>query len=181
MIHLIEGPVGAGKSTFAAQLSLTQAAPRLNLDDWMATLFRPDRPDSRNAPDSPDSDVMQWYLERKQRCIEQIWQLTSDLIDTGTSVILELGLIQRQARADFYSRVDASGYELRIYVLDAPKEIRRQRVRERNAARSGTYRMQVPDAFFELASSQWQEPDDVECSARDIEFVTNLERPMGDD
>ena len=32
-IHLIEGPVGAGKSTFAAQLSGTYAAPHLALDD----------------------------------------------------------------------------------------------------------------------------------------------------
>ena len=49
-IHLIEGPVGAGKSTFAAQLSGTYAAPHLALDDWMATLFVPDRPDGDIMP-----------------------------------------------------------------------------------------------------------------------------------
>jgi tRNA A37 N6-isopentenylltransferase MiaA len=31
-IHLVEGPVGAGKSTHAAHLSLSLAAPVLNLD-----------------------------------------------------------------------------------------------------------------------------------------------------
>ena len=63
-IHLIEGPVGAGKSTFAAKLMHEHSAPRLNLDEWMVVLFRPDRPEG--------DDIMAWYAERKQRCIEQI-------------------------------------------------------------------------------------------------------------
>jgi adenylate kinase family enzyme len=35
-IHLIEGPVGAGKSTLAAQLTQRHAAPRL-IDERQAT------------------------------------------------------------------------------------------------------------------------------------------------
>lgn len=162
-IHLIEGPVGAGKSTFAAQLSVTHSAPRLNLDEWMATLFRADR---------PSTEVMSWYEERKQRCIEQIWQLTCDLIDTGNSAVLELGLIRQQDRADFYSRTDATDCVLKVYVLDAPQAVRQQRIRQRNDQRGSTYRMDVPDEFFELASNLWQPPDEVECRERDIEFIS---------
>ena len=54
-VHLVIGPVGAGKSTYVRQL--VQQHPRavpLNLDDWMATLFSPDR------PVQPDADVMGW-------------------------------------------------------------------------------------------------------------------------
>ena len=161
-IYLIEGPVGAGKSTFAAQLSWTHAAPLLNLDEWMVTLFRPDR---------PNTDFMQWYSERKLRCIEQIWKVTCDLLDTGTNVILELGLVQTQDREDFYSRVDAAGYELEVYVLDAPEAVRRQRVRDRNNKKGSTFKMEVSDEIFELANSAWQAPDDVECRDRDIHTV----------
>ena len=95
-IHLIEGPVGADKSTLAAQLSLPHKAPHLNLDEWMVTLFSPDRPSETS---------MEWYSDRKYRCIQKIWEVTRELVDSGTNVILELGLVQVADRADFYRRV----------------------------------------------------------------------------
>lgn len=162
VIHLVEGPVGAGKSTYAARLGMEQAAPRLILDEWIATLFRADR---------PETDVMNWYMERKRRCVEQIWNVASDLVEKGGNVILELGLIQRQDREEFYSRVDAAGYQLKVHVLDAPRDVRRERVRERNSAKGGTFFMPVPDEIFELASDLWQAPDEAECEARNIHFV----------
>ena len=45
-LHLVEGPVGAGKPTFAGQLSLVHEAPCLVLDEWMVTLYSPDRPNT---------------------------------------------------------------------------------------------------------------------------------------
>lgn len=41
-LHLIVGPVGAGKSTFGRKLSRDVGAVRLTLDEWMATLFGDD-------------------------------------------------------------------------------------------------------------------------------------------
>lgn len=162
-VHLVEGPVGAGKSTFAAQLSRHHAAPRLTLDDWMATLFRPDR---------PAAGVMEWYVERKERCIDQIWKLTCNLIDTGTDAVLELGLIQQRDRINLYDRIDAAGFNLTVYVLEAPREVRRQRVQERNRRKGETFSMEVPDQIFELASDMWEPPDDFECSGRDVRFIS---------
>jgi len=161
-IYLVEGPVGAGKSTFAARLSVTHAAPRLILDEWMATLFRADR---------PSDGFVDWYVERKRRCIEQIWHVACDMIDTGTNVVLELGLVQRQDRSDFYARVDASGTTLKVYVLDAPEHVRRQRVHTRNVEKGSTFKMEVSDEIFALANRMWEEPDDSEAAERDIEFV----------
>lgn len=88
-IHLIEGPIGAGKSTFAAKLARQIGAPHINLDDWMSTLFSPDR---------PTYDVVDWYLERKNRCIAQIWKLTCEVAKSGSDIILELGLILESDR-----------------------------------------------------------------------------------
>jgi predicted kinase len=160
---LIEGPVGAGKSTMAAQLSERHAAPRLILDDWMARLFRPDR---------PATGVMEWYAERKDRCIEQIWKVTCGLIDAGTDAVLELGLIHQQSRQQFYDRMDAAGYSFTVYVLDAPREVRRERVRERNRQKGETFAMEVPDAFFEIASDMWEPPDEDESAGRDMRFLS---------
>ena len=162
-LHLIEGPVGAGKSTFAARLGASLAAPRLILDEWMVTLFRPDR---------PQTDFMNWYAERKNRCIEQIWRVASDLLDTGNDAILELGLVQLQDRIDFYSRIDASNADLKVYLIDAPVETRRQRVRERNRQQGTTFQMEVPDEIFEIANRAWQAPDDAELAQRDIQLVS---------
>ncbi|MEJ2681019.1 MAG: AAA family ATPase, partial [Gammaproteobacteria bacterium] len=82
-IYLVEGPVGSGKSTFAEQQALEINAPHINLDSWMVNLFRPDR---------PTSGTMEWYIERKERCIEQIWLVAKSILDANFDVILELGL-----------------------------------------------------------------------------------------
>ncbi|WP_437963812.1 ATP-binding protein [Sorangium sp. So ce260] len=162
-LHLIVGPVGAGKSTFALQLCREQRAVRMNLDEWMAALFSPDR---------PDTGVMEWYMERTGRCIDQIWTLTERMLDVGTSVVLEIGLIRRDARERFYERVDDGGHGLTIHVLDAPRELRRERVLRRNQEKGGTFSMVVPPHFFELASDRWEPLDDAECDGRDVRFVS---------
>lgn len=161
-IHLIEGPVGAGKSTFAGRLSLTHGAPLINLDEWMVTLFSPDR---------PEENFMLWYMQRKDRCIEQIWRVAVELIETGIDVVLEMGLVQLADREGFYSRVDGAGYDLRVYFLDASTEVRRQRVRKRNREQGSTFKMEVSDEIFELANGAWQPPDELEISHRKIETI----------
>lgn len=164
-IHLIEGPVGAGKSTFAAKLSVSQRAPHLDLDEWMVTLFSPDR---------PSEEFIAWYSVRKSRCIQQIWDVTCELLNCGTGAILELGLVQYRDREDFYRRVDTTEYDLRVYLLDTPLEQRRERVRERNRQMSGSYKMEVSDAMFDLANRFWEEPSEIECRERNIEVVSMI-------
>ncbi len=162
-IHLIEGPVGAGKSTLAAQLAKRYSAPRIILDDWMATLFSPDR---------PATGLVEWYTERKERCLEQIWKVTGGLLDAGGDAVLELGLIHRQSRQDFYERMESAGYEYTVYVLDAEREVRRERVRARNVNRGSTFSMEVPDQFFEMASNMWEPVDEIEAEGRDVHFIS---------
>jgi len=164
-IHLIEGPVGAGKSTFGARLGFELGAPRIDLDEWMVVLFSPDR---------PDSNFIGWYQECKRRCLEQIWRLTVELIEAGTSVVLELGLVARHDRDAFYERVDAADYALDVHVLQASAAVRRQRVRARNESGGGTFKMHVSDEIFELASRAWEAPDDREIEDRGIHFIESV-------
>lgn len=161
-IHLIEGPVGAGKSTFALRLGHDLPAPRLDLDEWMVSLFRPDR---------PESDFMSWYLERKDRCLAQIWSVALEIIEAGSDCVLELGLVGRLDRTAFYQRADAADCKLAVYVIDAPEEDRRQRVRDRNRRHAGTFKMAVSDEIFEIANRAWEPPDEAECDARQIRIV----------
>jgi predicted kinase len=159
-LHLLFGPVGAGKSTFARELCRQHQAVRLTVDDWMAQLF--------GADERPAVGRLEWYLERRQRVLEQTWKLTLDLLAVGTPVVYEPGLIRRQEREALYARADQAGLKLAVYVLDAPREVRRERVLRRNGERGETFAMEVPLAFFELASDLWEPPDDDELRERDV-------------
>lgn len=171
-IHLVIGPVGAGKSTFARQLVQQHSAVPLNLDDWMATLFSPDR------PDLPGADVMAWYIARTQRCLSQIWKTAEAVLHAGTDVVLEIGLIQQLERDAFYTRMGHWAEAMTVYVLDAPRELRRARVNQRNAERGETFSMVVPPHIFELASDLWQPPDQAECEAHTVVFVPLTDHPL---
>lgn len=161
-IILLEGPVGAGKSSYAAALMAHQRAPHFNLDDWFVTLYSPDR---------PEEGLLAWYAERKQRCIEQIWKVATAVLKSGADVILELGLLTRAERQAFYQRADHAAVGLTVTVLLAPREVRRERVRQRNRERKDTFRMEVPDAVFELASDRWEPPDLIEVEERHIRII----------
>jgi predicted kinase len=156
-VHLIIGPVGAGKSTRAIDLARTHCAVRLTLDDWMARLFRPDR---------PAEGVVPWYVERAARCVDQIWRTAREVVGTGTSVVLEIGLLSRREREAFYARVDEAGARLVLHVVDAPRDERRARVLRRNEEQGATFSVVVPPDVFELASDLWEPPDDAELDGR---------------
>ena len=154
-VFLLLGPVGAGKSTLALALADEHRAIRLTLDDWMARLY---------APDRPDTGVVEWYQERARRAVAQIWKLTVSLVERGIDVVLELGLIVRREREQFYALVRHDRVRLTLVVVDAPRDVRRERVRERNRERGATFSMLVPDAVFELASDLWEAPDAAELA-----------------
>lgn len=172
-IHLVIGPVGAGKSTFVRQLVQQHGAVPLNLDDWMATLFSPDRPSS---PDT--ADVMAWYVPRTLRCLAQIWKTAEAVLSAGGDVVLEVGLIQQAQRDAFYARMGPWADAVVVYVLDAPRELRRERVLRRNTQQGATFSMVVPPHIFELASDLWQPPGEAECAQRNVVWVPVAERAL---
>jgi predicted kinase len=132
------------------------------LDEWMTELFSPDR---------PDSGVIEWYVERAGRCSARIWSLARSLLETGTSVILEIGLLQRRERERFYQRFADAGVKVTIHVIEAAREVRRERVLSRNRERGITFAMHVPLEIFELASDRWEPLEPEECQGRDVRFI----------
>jgi len=58
-----------------------------------------------------------------------------------------------------------------IYIVDAPVNVRRERVIRRNREKNGTFSMEVPLDFFDLADRMWEFPDEIACRERDIRFV----------
>lgn len=158
-VHLIEGPVGAGKSTYGLRLAREHRTVLLNLDYWMARLFSPDR---------PDGEIWDWYRTRKARCLEQIWELTRDLLQHQEHAVLELGLLQSAARVEFFQRVEEAGFRFRLHVLEVPSDERWQRVQRRNREQGETYAMHVSEEVFALASGLWESPTEAEGTLYEI-------------
>lgn len=152
-LHLLIGPVGAGKTTYAQRRIARSPAIHLDIDAFMVRLYGDDP--------RPSTDVLSWYMERRERCRELVWDLAQATLRCGVDVFLELGLLQRLEREAFYERVQAEDLPLVVYVLDAPRPVRRERVAERNRA-AGPHTQIVPPEFFERASDAWEPPAEPE-------------------
>lgn len=170
VLHIIEGPVGAGKTTLANHMGHDLKTPPLILDAWFMTLFRPDR---------PQDDLWEWYADRKQRCIAQITDMAVGLMAAGHDAIVELGLIRRDGRMAYYAQIEALNLPYMVHVLDAPLDVRQARVRKRNDAQGKTFAMQVSDEIFATASQMWEPPDAAECVGRDVRFIRQADLPFG--
>jgi predicted kinase len=90
--------------------------------------------------------------------------MTTALVERGVDVVLELGLVVRREREQFYALVREADVKLTLVMVDAPRDVRRQRVRDRNRSRGATFSMVVPEAIFELASDPWEAPDAAELT-----------------
>ena len=90
-VHLICGPTGAGKTTFARELATEPDALRFSIDEWMANLF---------AADTPDPLTFEWAIERVGRCEAQIWQtgMAALATEAGHKVSLHHAIAGREVR-----------------------------------------------------------------------------------
>ncbi|WP_296767117.1 ATP-binding protein [Thiobacillus sp.] len=162
-IHFIEGPVGAGKSTYAKAIAEKGSFSHIALDEWFARLFSPDR---------PQENFVTWYIERKDRVLALILNHAHDILATNKDVALELGLIQRAPRQALFRQLLQDGIKFTVHILDAPLGVRRERVRLRNTEQGETFSMIVPDHIFEIASAMWEPPDDLELEEYEHIFPT---------
>jgi len=157
-VHLICGPVGAGKTTFGRTFAADRRALFFCLDEWMATLF---------MMEAPTPLTLEWALPRTQRCEQQIWSIARQTLGLGTDVVLELGFFKRDQRARARALADAAGVAVELHLLDVPREVRRERVRRRNQG-SATYTIEVDDAMFDWAEDYYEPLDDAERAGADV-------------
>ena len=150
-LHLLVGPVGAGKSTWARRRVARDGGVFLDLDAWMVRLYGGD---PRPPEDRPQERVA-WYLERRARCQGLLWDVSVEILSAGVDVVLEIGLVRRAEREDTYARARAQDLALVVHAFDAPRSLRRERVAERNAC-AGPHTQIVPPEFFERASDAWE-------------------------
>jgi predicted kinase len=151
--HLVCGPTGAGKTTYAVALAARAGAVRFSIDEWMAKLFAADRPEPMNA---------QWALERVARCESQIWTVTARVLAAGTHVVLDLHFSQADHRDQWRTNVAGTIAESKLHYLDVSREIRLARVLERDRLRVASAGFEVTGATFDRVEAQFEPPTDDE-------------------
>jgi predicted kinase len=149
-LNVIFGPCGAGKTTYAHTFARREKAVAFILDDWMARMF---------GPDMPDPIEYEWMLERVARCEAQIWSVAAAIIGSGGSVILDIGLMRRADRARIRKIAEATGLPLRFHFVDAPQEVRRERVAGRNVVRGENFAIEVSPDMFDFIEGVYEPPE----------------------
>ncbi len=123
-LHLIHGPVGSGKTTFARQLERETRAVRFTPDEWMLRLYG----------DRGPEDTFHATLDR---VYELVWEHAGRVLRTGTDVIMDCGFWSRAARDEARRRAAALGASYRIYAIQCPPDVARRRVLRRTAELAG--------------------------------------------
>ncbi len=149
-LNVIFGPCGAGKTTYAHTFAKRERAVAFILDDWMAAMF---------GPDMPEPIRYEWMIERVGRCEAQIWSVAAGVIATGTSVILDIGLMRQTDRNRVRQIAEATGLPLQFHFVDAPTEVRRARVQARNVIRGESFAIDVPPDMFDFIEGVYEAPD----------------------
>lgn len=157
-VHLICGPSGAGKTTYARRLCGQLGAVHFSIDDWMMTLFSPD------APAQPDWN---WVVDRVGRSEAQIIAMTLQLGRLRVPSVLDLGFLGRDQRARVATALSAAGLSPKLHVFDIDAEERWRRVEARNVEKGETYRLAVSRPMFDFVERLWQRPSSEEMASLD--------------
>ncbi|MDH5328274.1 MAG: ATP-binding protein [Gammaproteobacteria bacterium] len=147
---IVCGPTGVGKTTYSIGLAKEISAVRFSIDPWMQTLF---------SKDMTELDYS-WLIERVYRCYDQIWEVSEQILSLNNNVILDLGFTTKEQRKVFVDRGRKLDINAETHYLDAPTEVRRQRVNRRNAEKDpNVYAFEVTDIMFDFMEPRFEVPD----------------------
>jgi predicted kinase len=121
VLYIIQGFLGAGKTTHAKELARQTKAVRLNADEWCDQNFSPEQL----------ADIWDACFSK---AIEVLWKEAERLLKEKQSVILDFGFWNRSSRN--YAREKASDWGIHCihHYIVAPDDILLERLRKRSGA-----------------------------------------------
>ena len=119
-IHLLYGPVGSGKTTFARLLERDRNAVRFSPDEWMCSLYGQNPPAER-------------FQDNLEHIVALIWQIVARLVELDVDVVLDSGVWTRRSRDEARERARQLGAAAQLYQLTCSEAEMRRRVLARTA------------------------------------------------
>lgn len=140
------GKMASGKSTLARQIATRESAMLFEQDHWVETLF-------------PHMIVnVATYIEYSGRINRLVAPIVIDLLERGTSVVMDFPGNTRNQRAWFRGILDASGADHELHYLDTPDAIAKAQLKARSAhLPPGT--KWTTDEDFDLIASHFRPPE----------------------
>lgn len=154
--HLVCGSTGAGKTTYALDLTTRLNGIRFSIDEWMVELF---------ARDRPEPMPFDWVVERVARCEQQIGRMAARCARAGAAPVLDLSFLRAGSRANFAALAERAGSSVALHFLDVPAEERWKRVEARNETRGETFSLEVSKWMFDFMEKLWEPPTPAEMHA----------------
>ncbi len=115
-IHLVSGPIGAGKTTKALAIVRDTKAVLMSPDNWMA-----------------DSGIPLRHSDIRAVIEEAQWSISALLLGKGHDVVIEWGTWSRQERIEILTKAKALGHNVAGYFLTPDLNTLIQRVESREA------------------------------------------------
>ena len=118
-LYIIQGFIGAGKTTFSKKLATKTNAIHLNPDDWVIKLNKD-------------------YLKDWNNCFDKtlviLWDKTKEYLLSGKDVIFDMGFWLKKDR-DFARKIaEETNSNIIHYYLSVPDEILKERIKKRPKA-----------------------------------------------
>jgi len=117
-LHIIQGFLGAGKSTFSRKLAQEINAVRFNADEWVAAHF------------SADEQEKDWEACFSKGVVD-MWEKSRAVIASGNDAILDMGFWSRESRDYARAKAKEFGATLKLYYVFAPDDVLLARIRQR--------------------------------------------------
>lgn len=156
-IYLIVGLPGAGKTTRAKELEVSESAVRLTPDDWQMAIFRGDSPTRWRSTERADQRDL---IEGK---LVEIGMRAGQL---GINVVFDFGLWSQDERSALRWIANSLGIRAQIIYLPIDYEEQRKRITGRFGSKPGHF--QMSDLELRQWQVKFQAPDEDELSGAQI-------------
>ena len=156
MIHIVCGPLGAGKTTYAMQLAEKEKAIRFTEDEWLARLFVPDAP--VDIMSESVERISSWATDKYSRCRGQIWSVSKQLIEQGFSVIFDGAAASKEQRDSIRTKAKLHNQDFKLHYVNAAPIIRKERALARNHIKGSTFSLEVTPEVFDFMETFFEPP-----------------------
>jgi predicted kinase len=149
MIHLLCGPTASGKTRLAKKIERERGAIRFSIDERMAP---------PNFPEQRDDRLIAQLIQDAHPVFLEILKESHQQLASGKEVILDVGAFNRSTRDLLRSWATGIGQPLILYYLSDSRDIRLERLRQRNERRGSDYSFDVPLWVFDLIDQVFETP-----------------------